>query len=115
MLIEQGSQATEDCAALLEAAADVSGLSVDAAALSLYRRAIASPSVLSLAPRVAAEVHLSLLVGLAPISDASLWVQQLSGGVIQVAAVGEHAATRRFRNVAQRTITGAPAARDDDR
>lgn len=115
MLIEKGSKATENCPALLQAVTDVSGLSVDAAALSLYRRAIASPSILALAPRVAAEVHLSLLVGLAPISDASLWVQELSGAVTQFAGVGEHAATRRLRNVAQRTIAGAsePVRRDD--
>jgi signal transduction histidine kinase len=115
LVIEEGRAAVEDCAPLVEAVAEVSGLSRDAAAFSLYLRAIANPGILALAPHVAAEVHLSLLFGLAPISDVSLWVEELSGRVSQVAAVGALAATRRCRSAAVKTIAGsrAPASGDD--
>ena len=116
MVIEEGRAAVEDCAPLIESVADVSGLSQDAAAYSLYLRAIANPGILALSPRVAAEVHLNLLFGLAPISDASVWVEELSGRVLQVAVVGAHAATRRCRGVAVKTIAdGRGPARGDDR
>ncbi|MFZ1878617.1 MAG: ATP-binding protein [Gaiellaceae bacterium] len=116
MVIEEGQAVVEDCAPLVESVADVSGLSQDAAAYSLYLRAIANPSILALSPRVAAEVHLNLLFGLAPVSDVSLWVEELSGRVTQIAAVGAHAATRRCRGVAVRTIAGGRTpARGDDR
>jgi signal transduction histidine kinase len=115
LVIEHGRRAVEDCTALIDSVSDVSGLSQDAAAFSLYLRAIANPTILALSPRVAAEVHLCLLRGLAPISDVSLWVEDLSGRVTQVAAVGAHAATRRCRSVAVRTISGnrVPAESDD--
>lgn len=115
MVIEKGQAAVDDCGPLIEAVADVSGLSHDAAAFSLYLRAIANPAILALPPRVAAETHLHLLYGLSPISDASLWVEELSGRVSQVASVGLHAATRRCRSVAIRTISGSrtPSSGDD--
>jgi signal transduction histidine kinase len=115
LVIHEGRTAVEDCAPLVESVANVSGLSPDAAAFSLYLRAIANPSILALAPRVAAEVHLRLLFGLAPLSDVSLWVEELSGRVSQVASVGAHAATRRCRSVAVKTIAGnrSPADGDD--
>jgi signal transduction histidine kinase len=115
MLIEEGRDSAEDCGPLIESVAEVSGLSLEAAAFSLYLRAAASPSLLGLAPRVAAEVHLGLLVGLAPITDASLWVEELSGNVTQIASFGERAATRRFRTVAISTIAGQKQARVEDR
>ena len=115
LVIEDGRAAVENCCPLVESVADVSGLSKEAAAFSLYLRAIASPSILALPPRVAAEVHLNLLFGLAPISDASLWVEELSGRVSQVASVAGHAATRRCRSIAIGTIAGsrAPAGGED--
>ena len=114
IVIEKGRAVVEDCYPLIKSVAGVSGLSPDAAAFSLYLRAIANPSILALSPRVAADVQLSLLVGLAQVSDASLWVEELSGSVSQVAAVGAHAATRRCRSTAVRTISGARAPTDGD-
>jgi signal transduction histidine kinase len=115
MVIEEGRAAVEDCGPLIESVADVSGLSEDAAAFSLYLRAIANARLLALPPRVAAEVHLSLLFGLAPVSDVSLWAHELSGRVSHIASVGAHAATRRCRGVALSTISGSrvPAGGED--
>ncbi len=114
MVIKQGRGAVEHCDPLIDSVADVSGLSPDAAAFSLYLRAIANPSILALSPRVAADVHLSLLAALAPVSDVSLWVEELSGRVSQVAAVGAHASTRRCRSAAVRTIAGDRTPADGD-
>ena len=115
LVIEEGKSAVDHCGPLIDVVADISGLSPDAAAFSLYLRAIASPGIFTLAPRVAAEVHLNLLLGLAPISDVSLWAQELTGRVSLVAAVGGHATTRRCRSVAVATISGSrtPAGGDD--
>lgn len=116
MVIEEGRSAVEDCKLLIDSVADVSGLSPDAAAFSLYLRAIANASILSLSPRIAAEVQLSLLLGLAPVSDVSLWVEELSGRVSHIASVGAHAETRRCRSVAISTISGSrEPARVEDR
>ena len=52
LIIEHGRLAVEDCGPLIESVADVSGLSQDAAAFSLYLRAIANPLLLTLPPRV---------------------------------------------------------------
>ena len=106
MVIEQGALGAEGVDRLVETVQSVSGLSSDTAAFSLYLRAIASPQILSLPPRIAAEVHLQLLVALAPITDASLWVEEMPGRIHQVAAAGGAADTRRFRSVAAATIAG---------
>ncbi|MFL5953781.1 MAG: sensor histidine kinase [Gaiellaceae bacterium] len=113
MMVEEGASAVEDIEKLVETVADVTGLSTDTAAFSLYMRASASPQILNLAPRVAAEAHLRLLVGLAPVTDASLWADEL-GGATCIAAVGGAAQTRRFRSIAAATIDGAREPADDD-
>jgi signal transduction histidine kinase len=116
MVIKEGPRAVEDCKLLIDSVAEVSGLSPDAAAFSLYLRAIASASILSLSPRIATEVHLSLLCGLAPVSDASLWAEELSGRVSHIASVGTRTETRRSRCVALSTINGGrEPARAEDR
>src|SRR6476661_6879989 len=99
MVIEKGAHGIDHVDALIESVAGVTGLSTDTAAFSLYLRASTSPQVLNLPPRVAAETHLRLLVGLAPISEASLWVDEL-GTANCVASIGAGAETRRCRSVA---------------
>lgn len=113
MVIEKGAQGIDGVDELVDAVVGVTGLSPDAAAFSLYLRASASPQFLNLPPRVAAEAHLRLLVGLAPITDASLWVDEL-GSTQCVAAVGNAAQTRRFRSVASATIEGVREPNDED-
>jgi signal transduction histidine kinase len=115
LVIENGRLAVEDCGPLVDSVADVSGLSHDGAAFSLYLRAIANPHILSLPPRIAAETHLSLLFGLAPISDVSLWAHELSGRVSQVASVGALAVTRRCRSVAVATMSSSRQRTSEDR
>jgi signal transduction histidine kinase len=113
MVIEKGALGIDHVENLVEAVAGVTGLSEDTAAFSLYLRASTSPQLLNLPPRVAAETHLRLLVGLAPITDASLWVDEL-GTALCVASVGEAAKTRRCRSVASSTIAGLREPADDD-
>ncbi len=110
-VVEEGAAAIDDIDHLVATVAEITELSVDSAAFALYMRASASPQVLNLPPRVAAEAHLRLLVGLAPVTDASLWVDEL-GGAHCVAAVGDMAETRRFRHIAGQTIGGGGL--DDD-
>jgi signal transduction histidine kinase len=113
MVIEKGALDADHADFLVDAVAGVTGLSADTAAFSLYLRASTSPQLLTLPPRIAAETHLRLLVGLAPISDASLWVEDL-GTVLCVASVGGAARTRRFRSVASGAVAGLRAPADDD-
>ncbi len=115
MVVERGQQAVDDCERLVESVARVAHLSNDAAAFGIFLRAIANPSIIVLPPRVAAEVHLNLLVGLAPITDASVWVEELGGRATRIASVGSAAATRRSRNVAAATIAGDHRPDVDDR
>jgi signal transduction histidine kinase len=113
MVIEKGALGIDHVGSLVDALAAVTGLSADTAAFSLYLRASTSPQLLNLPPRVAAETHLRLLVGLAPITDASLWVDEL-GAAHCVASVGDAAETRRCRSVASATIAGLREPADDD-
>ena len=113
MVIEKGAHGIDHVDALIDSVAGVTGLSTDTAAFSLYLRASTSPQVLNLPPRVAAETHLRLLVGLAPITDASLWVDEL-GSPQCVASIGEAAETRRCRSVASATIAGLREPADED-
>jgi signal transduction histidine kinase len=113
-VVEEGAAAIEDVDQLVATVAEVTGLSADSAAFSLYMRACASAQILNLPPRVAAEAHLRLLVGLAPVTDASLWVDEL-GGARCVASVGDAAETRRFRRVAGEMIEGGEPAEEDAR
>jgi signal transduction histidine kinase len=112
-VVEEGAAAIDDIDHLVATVAEITELSVDSAAFSLYMRASASPQILNLPPRVAAEAHLRLLVGLAPVSDASLWVDEL-GGARCVAAVGDAAETRRFRHIAGHTIAGGQQPEQED-
>jgi signal transduction histidine kinase len=104
--IEDGRVSRARVGAVVETLADVTGTSRVAASFSLYLRAIASPKLLELPPRLAIETHLRLLVALAPVSDVSLWIETLPGQVEIVASLGRSAATRRFRSVAGATIGG---------
>jgi len=112
-VVEEGASAIDDIDHLVATVAEVTELSIDNAAFSLYMRASASPQILNLPPRVAAEAHLRLLVGLAPVTDASLWVDEL-GGAECVAAVGDAAETRRCRHIAGQTIRGEHQPEDED-
>jgi signal transduction histidine kinase len=114
LAIESGPVGLVGAERLVDAVAALSGLSHDAAAFSLYVRAIGNPQILQLPPRIGIEVHLCLLTALAPISDVSVWLEQPPGSFQAVAAVGAAAATRRFRTVAAATIAGSspPAAGD---
>jgi signal transduction histidine kinase len=113
MVIERGAQGIDHVDSLVDAVAGVTGLSADTAAFSLYLRASTSPQLLNVPPRLAAEIHLSLLVGLAPISDASLWVDEL-GATLCVASVGDAAKTRRCRSAATATIAGLHGPDEED-
>lgn len=113
-VVDEGANAIEEIDQLVATVAEVTGLSADSAAFSLYMRASASPQILNLPPRVAAEAHLRLLVGLAPVTDASLWVDEL-GGARCVAAVGDAAETRRFRRIATKMIDGGDPGEDGAR
>ena len=112
-VVEEGAAANDDIDHLVATVAEVTELSVESAAFSLYMRACASPQILNLPPRVAAEAHLRLLVGLAPVTDASLWIDEL-GGARCVAAVGDAAETRRFKHIAVQTIGGGYQPEQED-
>ncbi len=96
--------------AVVEAVADAGDAADDSVALDLYLRASRSPELLELPPLVAAEAQLRLLCGLAPVTEASLWLQDSPGERPACAAVVGEEPTRRVREVAESAVAGATEA-----
>jgi len=91
-------------------------LHVDRAGVEIHLlvAAMRAPQVVELPPLVALDVQLSLLLALAPVAEASLWIRDESHRLHCVVSVGETAKTRRFRAVALRTLgTTSADARED--
>jgi signal transduction histidine kinase len=106
MVIERGARGADGADLVVETVASFTGVSSETTAFSIYLRAIASPRILSLPPRLSAEVHLRLLLALAPITDVSLWVEESPCRVVRIASAGEAANTRRFRHAAIALLAG---------
>ena len=70
-----------------------------AAGWALFLRAASAPQLLQLPPETAIDVQLSLLAGLAPVSEVSLWATV--DGVFQVVASVGPTPTKRIRSVAR--------------
>lgn len=83
-----------------EAAAAI-GISRGAANMVVFQRALASPQVAELPPRLAYRYILRLLVELAPADAVSLWTSPTSGRLECVASAGEAAKSRRLRVAAR--------------
>ena len=76
------------------------------AALDLYLRSVASPSLLELPPVVAAEIQLRLLLHLDIATEASVW-RRVGGGQVEcVLSLGADAGSRRVRAAARAAISG---------
>jgi signal transduction histidine kinase len=85
------------------------GLARETVALQLFLGAVRAPQLLDLPPAVALETQLRLLVAVAPLVEASLWMKEATGRPRCLIAAGETTETRRFRAVAVRALQGAPA------
>jgi signal transduction histidine kinase len=95
--------------AAVTAAADELGVPPEAAAFAVFRRAIASQERAQLAPAVAAELVLTLLVELAPAAAASLWILDASGSTTCLVSHGRAPRSRRLREVARAALDGVIA------
>jgi signal transduction histidine kinase len=77
------------------------GLPADLVALVLYVEALRDPQLLELPPDQAVEAQLRLLIGLAPVSEVSLWTSEPNGRPRCVLLLGDRPATRRVRAAAR--------------
>jgi signal transduction histidine kinase len=103
-----------DLEPLVDELAGAAGFEPAAARLALYRRAATAPELLQLEPGAALDAHLRLLLALAPVAGASVWMAELSGDAALLRASGDLAATRRCRTVALRTLRGDPVGTGGD-
>ena len=92
--------------AAVTAAAGELGLPPEAAAFAVFRRALASKEFAQLAPAVAAELALVLLVELAPAAAASLWILDAAGSTTCLVSHGNAPRSRRLREVARAALDG---------
>jgi signal transduction histidine kinase len=95
--------------AAVVAAADELGVPPEAAAFAVFRRALASKEFAQLAPSVAAELALNLLVELVPATAASLWILDASGSTTCLVSHGTAPRSRRLREVARAALDGVIA------
>jgi signal transduction histidine kinase len=92
--------------AAVTAAADELGLPAESAAFAVFRRALASKEFAQLAPPVAAELALALIVELAPAAAGSLWILDATGSTTCLVSHGKAPRTRRLREVARAALDG---------
>jgi signal transduction histidine kinase len=95
--------------AAVTAAADELGVPPEAAAFAVFRRALACNEFAQLAPAVAAELALALLVELAPAAAASLWIVDAAGSTTCLVSHGRAPRSRRLREVARAALDGVVA------
>ena len=95
--------------AAVMAAAEELGMSPDAAAFVVFRRALASKEFAQLPPAVAAELALALLVELAPAAASSLWILDATGLTTCLVSHGKAPRSRRLREVARAALDGVIA------
>jgi signal transduction histidine kinase len=83
------------------------GLPSDLVELVLYVEALRDPQLLELPPDQAIEAQLRLLMGFAPVSEASLWSAEPNGRPHCLLLLGEGPATRRVRAAARAAMSEA--------
>lgn len=105
LAVDDGFQPGE-CRAAVAAAAGEIGLSPEAVAFAVFRRALASRECVQLPPLLAADLILALLVELAPALASSLWILDAGGGTVCVADAGRAPRSRRLREVARGALDG---------
>lgn len=82
------------------------GISRGAANMAVFQRALASPEVAELPPRLAYRFILQLIVELGPANAVSLWTSRSAGRLECVASAGEAAESRRLRVAARLLLAG---------
>jgi len=100
----RGSETT----AVVEIVSDLAGVTFEVARRALHRHASRRLALLGHDPAATLEAELRLLVMLAPVSAASVWLPSL-GGVELAAASGSLARTRRCHAAAASLLLGEPA------
>jgi len=92
--------------AAVAAAADDLGVPADAAQFLVFRRALASRECIQLPATMAGEFAVSLLLELAPVAAASLWVLDAGGAVTCLAGCGKAPQSRRIRDLVHAALDG---------
>jgi signal transduction histidine kinase len=81
------------------------GLPSDLVGLALYVEALRDPQLLELPPNHAIEAQMRLLIGFAPVSEASLWMSEPNGRPRCLLLLGGGEATRRVRAAARAVLS----------
>ncbi len=105
-LAADGDLDPTDTQVVAGAVAATCGIPLAAAQLDLYLRAVASPSLVELPPRVAAEIVLRLLMHLDIAGEASLWLRTPAGEVDCIFSIRTGPGDRQARSAAQHAIVG---------
>jgi signal transduction histidine kinase len=82
------------------------GVSVGAASLAVFLRALAAKEVAQLPPRLAMDFLLDLLIEVGPADAVSLWTGSSSGRLARVTSAGEAPGSRRLRTAAHTIFSG---------
>jgi signal transduction histidine kinase len=98
-----------DATRIVDAVAELAGLTPETAAFTVYARAVGNTHLLQVAPSAAIDAHLELLRTLAPLESASLWVESAPGSLTLAGATDAGAATPDHAAVASSTIAGSLA------
>lgn len=95
-----------DAGSVVSDAAAAIGISLQAANLAVFQRAVAGPSVAKLPPPSAYRTVVALMRALAPVEAVSLWTSPSPGRITCIASAGAAAASRRMR-LAARVVLSA--------
>jgi signal transduction histidine kinase len=100
---------------MVSAVARILGISNESASLELFLRAVSNPRLLELPPMLTIDLHLRLLLALAPTTDVSLWTAGPAERLTCLVHVGDAVPTRRVRSVARSTLNGVADASAGER
>ena len=103
-LAAEGVLEPTDTQAAVDGLAATTGMRVEAARLTLYRRAVLAARLIELPPLVAAGIQLRLLGDLGIVEDVSLWRRSESGSIDCLLTLGSESPTRRMRAEAKATL-----------
>lgn len=113
-MVDDDHAAAEDAARTAQLVSDIVGVTEGAARRTLFRHAARRLALLGGDPSASLAAQLRLLVMLAPVSAASVWLR-LGASVEAAGAAGRLATTRRCKRAAELALDGADVTVDTSR
>jgi signal transduction histidine kinase len=91
---------------LLDSVVELTDMPAALVRATVHMRAVRNPELLELSPPLAVETHLRMLVSLAGLGEASLWMADALGRMSCAVQIGEGEPTRRVRAAARAVLGG---------